>query len=427
MKIRALIAGLASLAVVVAIAWGAFRISRTAAATPASETPTTRVKRGPVAITVAARGDIQGGNPEMLTAPAVAQDTLTVTFLRQPGELVKAGDVVVEFDTTQQEYNMREAEADMAEAGQQILQTQADNAASDEETRDAVDAAKTKVAVAELEVSAHEVKPAAMARENEIILEQAQNRLQQAEKDLANKKTTGAAGLAIQRAAESKAKMTAETARKNIESMTLKAKTSGYVNLQTNTFALRIITSGMILPIIQLGDSVRPGMPIAQVFDLDNWEVSAQVSELDRGHLAVGQPVTVAVVALAGQLFPGHVKSLGNASGDLWERTFQCRIALDQAGPELRPGMSSNLVITAEKLDNALWAPSQALFERDGRTYVYLKTPRGFTPRDATLVKRSESQIVLTGVNEGDELALSNPAEQNKPAPKQSATGALNK
>jgi hypothetical protein len=84
-------------------------------------------------------------------------------------------------------------------------------------------------------------------------------------------------------------------------------------------------------------------------------------------------------------------------------------------------------VITAEKMENALWAPSQALFERDGRSFIYLKTASGFSPRDVTLVKRSESQAVLTGVNEGDEVALSNPAEQAKPDAKQSATKALSK
>jgi hypothetical protein len=31
------------------------------------------------------------------------------------------------------------------------------------------------------------------------------------------------------------------------------------------------------------------------------------------------------------------------------------------------------------------------------------------------LVKRSESQVVLTGVSEGDTVALSNPSEQSEP------------
>jgi hypothetical protein len=157
-------------------------------------------------------------------------------------------------------------------------------------------------------------------------------------------------------------------------------------------------------------------MAVAQLFDMKSWEVSAKVAELDRGHLSVGQPVSIAVVALAGRSFPGHVKTLGSTSGQPWDRRFECRMTLDRAAPELRPGMTSNLVITAEKLDNVLWVPSQALFERDGRSFVYLRTPQGFTPRDVALVKRSESQAILTGVKEGDVVALSNPSEQNRPA-----------
>ena len=101
---------------------------------------------------------------------------------------------------------------------------------------------------------------------------------------------------------------------------------------------------------------------------------------------------------------------------------------LEEAAGELRPGMTSNLVITAEKLDNVLWVPSQALFEQDGRTLVYLQTPSGFTPKDVTLVKRSESQVVLTGVKEGDLVALSNPSEQKRaPKQQQSAMKAIGK
>jgi hypothetical protein len=184
----------------------------------------------------------------------------------------------------------------------------------------------------------------------------------------------------------------------------------------------------MSLPPVQIGSTVRPGMPVAQIPDMQSWEVIAMVSELDRGHLAVGQPVSVSVVALAGKSYPGRVKLLGAASGNSWDRKFECRIALDRPDPDLRPGMSSNLVITAQKLEDVLWVPSQALFETDGRSFVYLKNEKGFSARDVALVKRSESQVVLTGLNEGDLVALSNPSEQNKPAQKQqSASKAVSK
>ena len=75
-------------AVLAAIAWGAIRIvTRVAASTSAVELPTTRVKRGRVTITVAARGELQGGNSEMLTVPQVGGNTVAITYIREPGEL----------------------------------------------------------------------------------------------------------------------------------------------------------------------------------------------------------------------------------------------------------------------------------------------------------------------------------------------------
>jgi hypothetical protein len=131
-------------------------------------------------------------------------------------------------------------------------------------------------------------------------------------------------------------------------------------------------------------------------------------------------------VALAGKTFAGHVKSIGGTSGPPWERKFECRIALEDSGPELRPGMTSNMVITIETLDNVLWIPSQALFDSDGRSFVYLQSANGFMAHDVTLVRRSESQAVITGVREGALVALSNPDQAAKPAAsQQSAMKAL--
>lgn len=423
MKIRVLVL-LIVLAVVGLVGWGTMRFVKAASTTSGTEVPTTKVKKGKVVVSVSARGELQGGNSEMLTAPMVGGGDLPITFLREPGELVQSGDVVVQFDTTQQEYNLREAQADLAEAQQQVIKAQADSEASDEETAYAVISAQSDVRQAELDIRKNPILPAIVRRQNELALDAAKDRLRQSQQDVNNKKTTFAAGIAIQKAAENKAKVMADLAQKNIDNMTLKAKTSGYVNVQQNT-NMNMMYWGMSLPSFQIGDSARSGMAVAQIPDLKNWEISANVGELDRGHLSTGQKVTVKVVALAAKEFHGAIKSLGGTSGPPWDRHFECRISLEQGSPELRPGMTSNLVITAETVNDALWLPFQALFESDGRTYVYLKTANGFMPRDVTLVKRSESQVVLKGINEGDVVAMSNPDQTAKPTDKGQGNGAM--
>src|SRR5689334_18731245 len=134
MKARILLI-LTVLVVLGAIGWGGIRVAKVANTPHTVELPTTRVKKGQVTITVAARGELVGGNSEMLTAPMVGGGDLAITQLREPGEVVEPGDVVVQFDTTQQEYNLREAEADLAEAEQQVIQAEATSAATEEESR----------------------------------------------------------------------------------------------------------------------------------------------------------------------------------------------------------------------------------------------------------------------------------------------------
>src|SRR5262249_39769580 len=100
MKIRILIA-LAGVLVVMAVVWRSFHIVALMARDSRPDIPTTHVKRGHVTIIVSARGELQGGNSEVLTAPMSGGGDMAITYLREPGELVKKDDVIAQFDTTQ--------------------------------------------------------------------------------------------------------------------------------------------------------------------------------------------------------------------------------------------------------------------------------------------------------------------------------------
>lgn len=377
----------------------------TAAAGPAS-IPTTTVKRGDVTFTVTAKGELQGGNTEMLSAPMTGTAAVAITFLREAGELVKKGDVVVTFDTTEQEFKLREAEADLAEAGQQVIQAKAESEAKQEEARAALLLARTELRVAEVEMRRNELLSRIAARQNELAVEAARDKTRQLERDFQDRVTAAQAGIAMQEAARAKALVAAETARKNIESMTMKAGSDGYVARQPNMQGN--FQYGSYVPAVQVGDTIRPGMAVAQIPDTRNWEVSARVGELDRGHLAEGQRVTLTIVGLPGRTFPGRIKTIGGTSGPPWDRYFECRIAVEQATPELRPGMTARLVITTDTLRKVLWLPAQALFDADGRKYVYLQAGASFTPKDVKLVRRSESRVVVEGLPERQVVALAN-------------------
>jgi HlyD family secretion protein len=414
LKIR-LIVSLVVIVLAMALVWGGLRVVQLVARDTPIEIPTTVVKKGRVTIVVASRGELQGGNSEVLTAPMTGGGEMALTFLREPGELVKKDDVIASFDTTQQEFNLREADADLAEAEQQVKKAEADAAATLEEAHYQVLSTTSEVKQAELEVRKNSLLAGVLARQNDISLQAAINRQKQAEQDFQNKQATVTAGIAIQKAAVDKAQVVAENARRTIDSMVLKAKTAGYVNVQANSNQ-NMLYYGQQLPAFQIGDAARAGQAVAQIPDMSNWEVNARIPEADRGHLAPGQKVSIRAAAIPGREFKGHIKSVGAGTGSAWERTFECRIAMDETARELRPGMTSNILITVESLEDVLWIPSQALFAIDGRSFVYARTAQGFTPRDVQLVRRSESQAVISGINEGAIVALSNPDQQGAAA-----------
>jgi len=411
--VRAIVLWLVVVAILGAVVWGGYRLSQSMAVSRSAALPTTRVKRGDVAMTVTARAELSGGNSEEITAPMTGAGEMHISFLPKAGEVVKEGDVVLELDTTEQAYKLKEAEADLAEAEQQVIKARADGAAQLEENRYSLMKAKADVRQAELDCRKNPTLSAIVAKQNDLALQSAKDRLAQLERDVANYKATGEAGIAIQEAARKKAESQAATARRNIEAMTVRAKRAGYISIRSNTNS-NFFFQGMVFPPFRVGDSVNPGMVVAEIPDLTSWELKTNVGELDRGHLALGEPVDIQVVAVPFRKFRGHVKDLGGTTGPPWNRHFECKISLEDPSPELRPGMNAMVVVNEQVLRSVLWVPGQAVFESDGRQYVYVKSGSGFAPVDVKLVRRGESQAVITGVPEGQIVALANPDQQTE-------------
>lgn len=391
-------------------------------ANAAPAVPATTVKRGDVVFTITANGELIGGNTLMLTVPMTGGQPSAITQLRQNGELVKAGDTVVQFDTTEQEYRLREAEADLAEAEQQILQAKAEAEAKEEETRYQLLQAEADVRLAQSELDRGEVLPRLVLEQHRLAHAAAADKLEKIRKDFQNRIEAASKGIAIQQAAHAKAKVKAETARKNIENMTLKAKAPGYVAIQGNDEGN--LRWGMYVPPYQIGDIARPGKAVAQIPDLNNWEATARIGELDRGHIAENQTAEIHVVAMPQLKLNGSIKTIGGTTGPPWDRHFDCRVRLTTPGSGLRPGMTVRLKIVTGTLKSALWIPAQALFEADGRKYVHLRSPGGgFATKDVELVRRSESQVVIQGLQEGQLVAMANPDQSA--ATKEKGGGAM--
>jgi hypothetical protein len=61
--------------------------------------------------------------------------------------------------------------------------------------------------------------------------------------------------------------------------------------------------------------------------------------------------------------------------------------------------------------------PRQAVFQKAGKTHVFVKTGDRFEQRDVKVVQRTESRAAIEGLPEGTEVALVDPTAQRASKP----------
>ena len=112
------------------------------------------------------------------------------------------------------------------------------------------------------------------------------------------------------------------------------------------------------MPDIRTGDTLQPGMPVADVLDLSEVEVWAKVGELDRANLTEGQDVSLQLDSVPDKQFRGKIKTLsGTATADVFSgdpsKKFDVVFSVDMRGLlkrvlGMKPAEVDRVMATAE-------------------------------------------------------------------------------
>jgi HlyD family secretion protein len=386
--------------------------------------PTTRVLRGEVDTSIHATGELKSTKSTTLTAPAVGGQLRLLT-IKSTGSAVAAGEIVMSFDPSDHEHKLMEERAQLLEAELEIEKLNADAAV--QAARDKVDllTARFDVRKAELDVTGNELLSAIKARQNELTLEEARRRLTQLDEDVKSHATTNQAAMAVLIEKRKKAQLAMEQAQQTIDSMVVKAKTDGIIAVQQNregTFGF----PGMVMPDYREGDNVSSGRQVAELLDSSAIEFVARVPETERQTLAAGQKAMLTLDGLSAAQLGAKVMNVGVARPGMGffrgpegpVRLVDVSLALDKPMTTARPGLTARVRIASDPLKNVLYVPRQAVFDKDGTSLVYVKVGAGFEARPVKISARTESAVVISGLTEGAEIALTNPDPktiQNKP------------
>jgi hypothetical protein len=323
----------------------------------------------------------------------------------------------VEFDPADQQYALEQAGSELAEAEQEIVKMQADAAVQGAQDDVALLTARFDVRRAELDASGNEFLGALDAQKNVLSHEEAERRLAQLQEDLKSRAATNRASMSVVQEKRTKARLAMQRAQQVIDGLVIRAPFDGVVSLKENRDASGgMFFWGMVLPEYRAGDQIWPGRPVADVIEAGRMEVRAKIDESDRPNLVAGQLALVEVDALPGETFKARIGQLSGlaSKANFFEsagvtRLFDVTLQFDELDPRLKAGVSARVTLDGKEVPDALHVPRQAVFDKNGKNHVFVKSGDRFEQREVKVEQRTESRVAIAGVAEGTEIALVDP------------------
>ena len=152
---------------------------------------------------------------------------------------------------------------------------------------------------------------------------------------------------------------------------------------------------------------VEPATKLYTLADLSRVWVNAEVFQNDVGRLKRGDSSTIAVDAYPGRTFPGRVEEI-LPQVDMTTRTVKVRLAVNNPGVTLKPGMFVNVDLKSA-LGRQLVVPASAVFQTGLRQVVFVDHGNGsLEPKDVSLGARvGDDFIVLKGLAAHQQIVTS--------------------
>lgn len=294
----------------------------------ASGPVTDMVTEGTFSTTVEAKGQLKPISSSVVS-PSVdgTVDSINV----QAGQSVNEGDVLMTIKNDELDRNVAEAQRAVAAAQEDLANAQKAAAAAQATPTTDVDGASAAAGIS-----------AASADTNAVSAAQRSLASAQANLDQANAKAA---------------------------SRTVTAPSSGSI-VELNAKVGATVTGGMIM-----GESdTSGGKQCMQIADLSKMKVTVQVGEKDIAKIAVGQSANVTYPAFPDIVSQGTVTAIAsvansdsnNGGGSV---TFNVDILIEAPDARLKPGMTAEVSVVTEQLDDVVMVPTMALMTEDGEHY----------------------------------------------------------
>jgi multidrug efflux pump subunit AcrA (membrane-fusion protein) len=392
----------------VAFAW--FKFRRTGAIVSLA---TATARQGDFLVMVRCRGELGAARSIQLAAPLDASD-LQIVWLAPSGSQVKEGQVVIRFDPSHTQQDLKEKTAALKQAQASLEQTVAQARITAEQDKLDLAKARYEMEKARLEASKQAIVSAIQGEESAIDLRTAEEKVKVQEAANALHKESDAAKIASQKRLRDQAQMDASLLERRLAQMQVKSPLNGVITYLPN------YTQGwMNSQPYKVGDHVSAGVALAEVPDLSTLQMESKIDEDDRGRISVGDAVLVHVDAFPEKPLNAKLTSISpltEQSFTEWPptRNFKGYALIQHPDPRMRPGMNAGADIVEAKLRKTISIPARALFTVHGKPTVYVKSDRGYLPEEVRVQARNPDEVAVEGIAAGTVVTLAQPAQETK-------------
>ena len=303
------------LAILVGLGYGGYRFFQQLPERQ-EQIATAKVQRSDVVIRAFSRGELHAVRSVAMLAPNL-NGTVQITQLAPVGALAHDKDLIIEYDDSERQAALEEARLGVQLVDEQIKQVKATQ--DIQASQDALGLLDARYAIrtAELNVQENPILDAIDAKKNILALDEAKRALTQLEIDAKSRQDQFASQLAVYQEQRNRSLLTVTQELGRIAQTKSLAPMTGLVAIRQNRAGN--FNFGQEMPDIREGDTLQPGMPVADLLDLSEVEVWAKIGELDRANLKEGQDALLQLDAVPDKQFHGKIKTMsGTATSDVF-------------------------------------------------------------------------------------------------------------
>lgn len=246
-----------------------------------------------------------------------------------------------------------------------------------------------KVAQGEVIARLNDVQQKARVAELEAVLSEQKRQLDRL-KNLATTQATAQSLLDEQQTRVNSTLAQLDTARKQLQDMTIRAPFSGHLGLRQ----------------VSRGAFINAGTVITTLDDIQKLRVEFSIAERYLAEVAVGMPITVTNVAYGNIPFQGTVSAIDTRL-DPVTRSVTVHGIIENESLKLRPGMLLNVSLQLENRD-VVQVSEKALVPQQNRQYVFVVDAENrVSQKEVQIGQRIPGWVeVITGLDVGDEIIV---------------------